>query len=105
MMPFELTNNLCQQLACCLIKCPLQHLASSIDDDQVVIDFMSPTCGACQEIAPVFAECAKEYPTKGVFLMVDIFELKVSTYTTYGVGVSSQYIANSVCVYIFSAQF
>jgi len=45
---------------------------------------MSPTCGACQEIAPVFAACAKEYPTKGVFLKVDILELKVST---YGVGV------------------
>ncbi|XP_066381146.1 thioredoxin H-type-like [Miscanthus floridulus] len=42
----------------------------------VVIDFMSPTCGACQEIAPVFAACAKEYPTKGVFLKVDILELK-----------------------------
>ncbi|KAG0541928.1 hypothetical protein BDA96_02G058500 [Sorghum bicolor] len=53
------------------------HMAKAYEAGKlVVIDFMSPTCGACQEIAPVFAECAKEYPTKGVFLMVDIFELK-----------------------------
>lgn len=45
--------------------------------DQVVIDFMSPTCGPCHAIAPVFAECAKEYPTKAVFLKVDILELEV----------------------------
>jgi thiol-disulfide isomerase/thioredoxin len=78
---------LCQQLACCLNVTYNTRPLVAIDDDQVVIDFMSPTCGACQEIAPVFAECAKEYPTQGVFLKVDIFELKVSSYT-YGVGVS-----------------
>jgi len=64
--------------------CFMSSTPASID--QVVIDFMSPTCGACQEIAPVFAACAKEYPTKGVFLKVDILELEVSIYTT----VSSQ---------------
>ncbi|XP_066338717.1 uncharacterized protein [Miscanthus floridulus] len=42
----------------------------------VIINFMSPTCGPCQEIAPVFVECAKEYPTAAVFLEVDIHELK-----------------------------
>lgn len=50
----------------------------------MVIDFMAPGCGPCIEIAPVFAECAKENPTKGVFLEVDVTEVEVTNiaYTT-----------------------
>ncbi|CAD6220831.1 unnamed protein product [Miscanthus lutarioriparius] len=53
------------------------QLAKAYEADKlVVIDFMSPRRGPCQAIAPVFAECAKEYPTKAVFLKVDIHELE-----------------------------
>ena len=44
---------------------------------QLIIDFMSPSCPFCLEIAPVYAEWAKKFPS-AVFLEVNVFELKVS---------------------------
>ncbi|XP_066381157.1 thioredoxin H-type-like [Miscanthus floridulus] len=41
----------------------------------VIIDFMSPSCPFCLEIAPVYAEWAKKFPS-AVFLEVNVFELK-----------------------------
>jgi thioredoxin-like negative regulator of GroEL len=54
------------------------------ENDPVVVMFHSPTCGNCREIEPYFAEFAKEFEGKAVFLKLNVLNYP-SVAQRYGV--------------------